>query len=121
MQRNIEERILRDALAHPHKIQSNYPRNVIARTIINTVLGWPGNRAEVLRAIDGMVGRATAVDGVTGEKGLANYSAFTIQSLALFLGQYMRMDPGFLPGLLPPGRYTYTMALETSCSEVGSK
>ena len=62
IRRNIEDRILRDALEHPAKIQSNYPRSVIARAIILTVLGWPDSRPEVLKLIDGMLTRTTAVD-----------------------------------------------------------
>ena len=93
---NIEDRILRDALANTPKISSNYPRTPIAVATMKAVLGWPGNREEVLGVVDGFLERATAVDGVTGEKGLANYSAFGLQSTALFLGEWDRAIPGFL-------------------------
>lgn len=118
IRRNIEERILRDALANSGKIHSNYPRTDITRAVILTVLGWPESRAEVMALIDGMLKRTTAVDGVTGEKGLANYSAFGPQSLALFLGNYMRMDPAFLGDLLarhPRLHDTYRFHIDTWC------
>jgi len=93
---NIETRILRDALANTAKISSNYPRTPIAIAIMKAILQWPHNRDEVLSIIDSFLKRATAVDGVTGEKGLANYSAFGLQSIALFLGEWDRAIPGFL-------------------------
>ena len=118
IQRNIEDRILRDALGHPAKIRSNYPRAVITRAIILTALGWPESRPEVTALIDGMLKRTTAVDGVTGEKGLANYAAFGPQSLAVFLGSYMRTDAAFLAGLLerhPRLHQTYRFHIDTWC------
>ena len=93
---NIEARILRDALANTPKISSNYPRTPIAVATMKAILGWPGNREEVLGIVDGFLERATSVDGVTGEKGLANYSAFGLQSIGLFLGEWDRAIPGFL-------------------------
>ncbi len=93
---NIEARILRDALANTAKISSNYPRTPIAIAIMKAILRWPRKRDEVLSIIDGFLKRATAVDGVTGEKGLANYSAFGLQSIGLFLGEWDRAIPGFL-------------------------
>ncbi len=96
VQRNIETGILRDALANRHKIQSNYPRTPIAVAVIEAILDWPGNSEIVLGIIDEFLQKATAVDGVTGEKGLANYSAFGVQSTALFLAEWDRAIPGFL-------------------------
>ena len=48
VQRNIEERILGDALRNPAKIQSNYPRADVARAVIKTVLSWPETYPRVL-------------------------------------------------------------------------
>ena len=70
--------------------------------------------------MDNMLKRATAVDGVTGEKGLANYSAFTIQSLAQFLGLYARIEPSFLDDLLkrhPRLHQTYRFHIDTWCCQ----
>jgi hypothetical protein len=117
---NIENRILKDALDHPDKIYSNYPRREIAQIVIRTVLGWPGNREEVMELMDGMLEQATAVDGITGEKGLANYSAFVIQSLAAFLETFRRMDPAFLADLIernPRLSETWRFHIDTWCLE----
>lgn len=100
IQRNIEDRILRDALANTHKIHSNYPRTEIAKIVIMQVLDWPKNKDEVMAVLDSMMTKATAVDGVTGEKGLAGYSAFTIQSVAGLIEQMSRLDRGFLKDLI---------------------
>ncbi len=118
IQRNIEDRILRDALAHPGKIHSNYPRAEITKTIIHTVLGQPENRDAAKKLIDAFVKRATAVDGVTGEKGLANYSAFVLQAMAQFLAEFARVDEAFLPDLLkrhPQLHKTYRFHIDTWC------
>jgi hypothetical protein len=100
IRRNIEDRILRDALAHVPKISSNYPRTPVAIATINAVLDWPESRDEVYQIIDEFIRRATAVDGVTGEEGLANYSAFGLQSTAMFLALWDRAIPGFLEEML---------------------
>ncbi|MBI3987973.1 MAG: heparinase II/III family protein, partial [Lentisphaerae bacterium] len=116
--RNIENGILRDPIRNPHKIHSNYPRREIALMTFQIVLDWPNNRAEILSQIDDMVKRATAVDGVTGEKGLSGYSVYVIQSLAMFLAQMDRLEPGFLAELLrrhPALRGTYRFHIDTWC------
>ena len=115
---NIEARILRDALANTAKISSNYPRTPIAIAVMKAVLAWPRNREEVLGVIDGFLERATAVDGVTGEKGLANYSAFGLQSIALFLAEWDRAIPGFLGEVYerqPRLRDMYRFHIDTWC------
>lgn len=120
IQRNIERGILRDALAHPEKIHSNFPRRECTEAAIHTVLGWPENRSQVEQLIDQLVAKATAVDGVTGEKGLAGYSAYTIAAMARFLNEYIRADPDFLSGLIqrhPSLRQTYRFHIETHCLE----
>jgi len=118
IRRNIEQRILGDALRNPAKIFSNYPRADICRAIIRTVLDRPGDRKKVDAMIDSIVSRTTRVDGVTGEKGLAGYAAFMIQSLAKFLGRYDRADPTFLPALLkrqPRLGEAYRFHIDTHC------
>jgi hypothetical protein len=121
IQRNIEERILGDAVRNPNKIHSNYPRQAIALTVIETVLGWPGNRERVMERIGEIVAKSTAVDGVTGEKGLPNYASFVIESLASFLGLFDRMDPTFLPELMqrhPSLRQTWRFFIDTWCLQI---
>jgi hypothetical protein len=118
IQRNIENGILHDAIDNRHKIRSNYPRTDIAMAILKTVLDWPHNRHEVTQIIDEIVEKSTAVDGVTGEKGLSNYSAFVIQALGLFLGQYSRLEPDFLRNILqrhPRLHQTFRFHIDTFC------
>jgi len=118
--RNIEARILRDALNSPDKIYSNYPRTEYTVAILKTVLGWPENRAEVMAVIEPMLQLATAVDGVTGEKGLTGYSCFTIQGLAEFLSQFGRIEPGFLKTMFqqhPRLKQTWQFFLDTWCAQ----
>jgi hypothetical protein len=100
IRRNIEDGILRDAIKNRQRIYSNYPRTEIALATILIVLGWPENRADVFAIVDPMLQKATAVDGVTGEKGLAGYSAYTIQGVAGFLAQLARMDPALLADIV---------------------
>ena len=72
---HIEEHLLRDALRNRRKIESNFPRTDAAVAVIETILGWPEDRPAVLAVIDRFIGRATAMDGLSGEKGLSGYSA----------------------------------------------
>jgi hypothetical protein len=120
IQRNIEDRILRDPLAQRPKITSNYPRTEVAAAIIETVLGGPDARQRADAILDAMLTRGTAVDGVTGEKGLAGYTSYTIQGVAVLLEQYARLDPGFLKNLLkrhPKVHDMYRFHIDTWCFE----
>ncbi|MCC6485283.1 MAG: heparinase II/III family protein [Armatimonadetes bacterium] len=94
--RNIQDNILRDALAHPEKIRSNWPARQIAECLILTALSWPENREEVIDRIDDVVRMGTEVDGLTGEKGLSAYSTLAPQRVAALLGRYSRIEPDFL-------------------------
>ena len=118
IQRNIEGRILHDALANRTKIVTNYPRTEICEAITLAVLGWPENRDAFYAIVDPTLERATAVDGVTGEKGLAGYTCFTIQALALFLAEFTKADPGFLADVLerhPRLKETFRFHIDTYC------
>jgi hypothetical protein len=96
IQRNIEENILRHALEHRDRIYSNYPQTDLTIAVIKTVLGWPANRSEVIAVLDDVLAKATAVDGLTGEKGLAGYSAWSPKTLTSLLSMYSRVDPAFI-------------------------
>ncbi len=120
IQRNIETGIFVDTLNHRNRIESNYPRTDIAMLVIKTVLGWPGNKEEVLGLLDGIVEKATAVDGVSGEKGMAGYTTIAPHALAEILSQMRRLEPGFLETVYerhPPLRQTYRFHLDTWCME----
>jgi hypothetical protein len=116
VQRNIEDRILRDALAHPLKIRTNYPGTDGALALAKTVLDWPANREEVLKDIGEIVERSTAIDGLTGEKGLTGYATISTRYLGQFIEQWARTDNTVLPELLkrhPKLRETYRFHYDT--------
>jgi len=96
VQRNIEHRIFHDTLANNHKIRSNYPRTDIANAVIHLVLAGPEHEAEADEIIDALITKGTAVDGVTGEKGLAGYARIGPTSIAAFLSQLDLIAPGRL-------------------------
>lgn len=114
--RNIEDRILRDAVSNRRKVESNYPRTDVMYAIVEAVLGWPESRDRVNAILDPMLERATAVDGVTGEKGLSGYTCFTIRGVANMLAQFSRLDPRFLSDIVerhPRIRDMYRFHIDT--------
>ena len=116
VRRNIEDRILRDALQNPKKLRTNYPGTEVALSLLKTVLAWPANREEVMADIDQIVEQSVAVDGVTGEKGLTGYAIIAPHFVGNFLEQYLRAEPGLLDGLLqrhPKFRQTYRFFTDT--------
>ena len=118
IQRNIEDRIFRDTLAHRSKILSNQPRTEVAEVIMKTVLDWPNNRQEINDLIDTIIKAGTSVDGVTGEKGMAGYTTIGPRSMADLIGRFDRIDKEFLPNLLkrqPQLRQTYRFHIDTWC------
>ena len=96
IQENIEQRLFRHALTHPDTIASNYPQPHITRAVIHTVLDWPGSRPDVEQVFDEMILGATAVDGVSGEKGLVGYGSWAVRGLAELIARYCWIDPQFL-------------------------
>ena len=115
---HIEDNLLRDALRHKHRIHSNYPRREIALVTTLRTLGTPDDHAEADRIVDHTLERATAVDGVTGEKGLDGYSCYTIRGLADFLARENREKPGYLEDMLarhPSLGKTWRFFIDTWC------
>ncbi|MGC8861741.1 MAG: heparinase II/III domain-containing protein [Armatimonadota bacterium] len=101
IQRNIEDNILRHAVDHRDRIYSNYPQTDLTIAVIKTVLSSSDGTEyvlpdEVTAILDEILTRATAVDGLTGEKGLAGYTAYSPQGMAKILGIYARVDPDFI-------------------------
>jgi dienelactone hydrolase len=118
IQRNIEERIFRDTLEHRPKIESNYPMTDVTITTLETVVGWPANRAKVMAMLDGIITKAIAVDGVTGEKGIAGYTVIAPRGIAELLSRYARSDPNFIREALrrhPQLHAMYRFHLDTWC------
>jgi len=117
IQQNIENNILRDALQNRDKIRANYPKNEIAVITIKSILE-PENTIALNGLFHDMILKATAVDGVTGEKGLGCYSGITIHALAAFLELFARANPEFLPELLqsyPQLYQTFRFFVDITC------
>ena len=116
----IRAGILRDAIQSQHKIYSNYPQQALTTAICRSALEGPGSRDAVMQALDPVLEQATAVDGTTGEKGLAGYSSYAAQRLGEFLGYYARVDENFLPELVkrhPRLPEMYRFFIDTWCLE----
>ncbi len=120
IQRNIEKNIFQDTLNHRERIESNYPTTDVALLIIRTVLNWPANREEVLTLLDAIIEQSTAVDGVSGEKGLDGYGRIAPQALAVILGRFSLLEPEFLRTLYdrhPVLHQTFRFHIDTWCME----
>ncbi|NUM54015.1 MAG: heparinase II/III family protein [Candidatus Hydrogenedentes bacterium] len=120
IQRNIESGIFEDTLAHRERIESNYPRTDMTNLVIDAVLRWPTNREAVLQQLDAIIEKSTAVDGMSGEKGLAGYSSIAPSALAEIMIQMMRLEPGFLKTVYErrPAIYdAFRFNIDTWCME----
>lgn len=118
IQRNIETNILQDVLDHPEKTDCNYPNTDATYIIARMVKDWKKDREAIIGSVRAMAKRSTAVNGVTGEKGLATYSAWTIQVFAEFLGFCCFADEGFLKEMFeefPQIHDTYRFHIDTWC------
>ena len=97
---NIETRILQDTLDHIDKIQSNFPTTEMAIVLIEAVLHGTEGMARIHGLLDDTISRATAVDGLSGEKGLSGYACIAPRTLAHYLALFARAIPGFLDQIL---------------------
>jgi oligo-alginate lyase len=93
IQRNIEDGILRDPLRNEHKIHSNFPRTPFTKAVLLAVL-LPDDKEPVLKLIGETLQKATAVDGVTGEKGLAGYAAYATRAIAEMVALFDQFASG---------------------------
>ena len=100
IQSNIQNRIFLDAKKNRHKIESNFPQTDITFILIDTILSWHDNQDNIRNDIKKMLTRATAVDGLSGEKGLASYSAHVPRTLSRFLAFYDRLDKNFIKNMV---------------------
>lgn len=116
IQRNIEDNIFRHILEHPYQIRTNYPGQERALALIRTVLEWPANRERLRGELDAIVRKAVAVDGLSGEKGLAGYASIAPRETAQIVEEFAGLDAGLLPYLLernPKLRDTYRFHFDT--------
>ena len=120
IQRNIESGIFENTLANRPRIESNYPRTDMTNLVIETVLRWPGNREAVLERLDAIIEKSTAVDGMSGEKGLAGYSSIAPSALAEIMIQMARLEPDFVKTVYArrPALYdAFRFNIDTWCME----
>ncbi|MFP6643296.1 MAG: heparinase II/III family protein [Candidatus Latescibacterota bacterium] len=94
--RNIEQRILQDTLDHIDRVESNFPTTEMAVILIEAILRGEGGMEHIHRLFDDAISRATAVDGISGEKGLSGYACIAPRTLAHYLALFARARPGFL-------------------------
>jgi hypothetical protein len=90
---HIEQDLLRQTLAHRERIRSNFPRTDLAAIRMLTVIDADANRAEIDALLHELITRGTAVDGVTGEKGLNGYAAWTSSGIFEFVAHLAITDP----------------------------
>ncbi len=120
IQRNIEHGLLREPLKQQQKIHSNYPRREYTLAVLHTVLDWPRNKDAVHAILDDILVKATAVDGLTGEKGLTGYSAGVTASTIDLLTVFARLDASFIADMFARHPRLHDMArfhLDTWCCE----
>jgi len=116
VQQNIETNIFRHVIEHPYQIRTNYPGQERALMLLRTVLDWPENRTQLRGDIEAIVRKAVAVDGLSGEKGLAGYASIAPREMAEVLEEYAELDPGLMSYILernPKLRQTYRFHFDT--------
>ncbi|WP_308639491.1 heparinase II/III domain-containing protein [Paenibacillus silvisoli] len=92
----IEQGIFREALGHLVKLDCNAPQTEFTVLLLRVVLEWPVCRNEVYAELWSLLNRITAVDGLTGEKGLAGYAAWSPHTVAEMAGWFLLLDRFFL-------------------------
>jgi len=90
---NIERNLLQHSIDHEVRIQSNFPRTDLALLRLHGILDAGGRREVMETRLQAMLERATAVDGVTGEKGLNGYAAWTYTGVFELLAGLAATDP----------------------------
>ncbi|MBT7097642.1 hypothetical protein HN937_09740, partial [Candidatus Poribacteria bacterium] len=118
LQQNIETRIVADSLLDHGKLRTNYPREEMTQIAAEAVLGWPSSRDRVVQLLDDLIADATAVDGVTGEKGLSGYSVIGPSGVADILSLVSLLDDDFLDDVVarhPRLHDTFRFHYDTLC------
>lgn len=119
IQRNIESNILSESIRYAYdKNQCNYPHCHITDMILRSVLNWEEDREEILQMMGEVLQKATAVDGLTGEKGTASYSTMSPSGLAVFLSMFTGAEPDFAKMIcekFPRLREGYLFHVDTWC------
>lgn len=97
---NIEAGILRHVLEEPQKILSNFPNSEITQLVAQTIISWPHDREKLLAELQATLEKVTAVDGLSGEKGLGGYAIIAPQLIAGVLMLFSRLEADLLPELV---------------------
>jgi hypothetical protein len=97
---NIETRMLQHLLDEPQKVLSNFPNAEITALVAQAIMGWPQNRETLMADLQIVLGQVTAVDGLSGEKGLGGYASIAPRLVAGVLMLFSRLDADLLPELV---------------------
>lgn len=119
--KNIEAGMLLHPLSHLDRIYCNYPQTEMTVAIIKSIMGGADGDQEAMRTLDSVLDKSTAVDGVTGEKGLTGYSVFATHNIATVLALYARSMPEAFHALVqrhPRLREMFRFHLDTLCCDV---
>lgn len=112
----IEDRIFSEAIPNRPRYHSNPPHTDLAIVVMKSVLAWPENREEVLEGIDSIIAECTAVDGLSGEKGIAGYTSIAPSHIAELLLLFSQVSDRFLEEMIeryPVLRKTYRFHIDT--------
>ena len=119
IRQNIEERILKDCIAHSYdKNHCNYPHSELTDILLRAVLDWPENRQELLPMMDSILCKSTAVDGVSGEKSVIGYSSASPGGVAELFSWFHQADDSFLEEMYrryPKLGDTFAFHIDTWC------
>ncbi len=117
IQVHIERDLLELGVSDPAKLECNFPREHVAKYRVLTVLDRGDREDERSALLAAILDGCTAVDGTSGEKGLANYAALGTQALCQFLAEESRLE-GFLEKALadhPQVRHLFRFYLDALC------
>ena len=115
-QRKFQERFCDDILANPGKIRCNYPAHDVTMILLHVVLGC--DRAQLMAMLDPVIRTVTAVDGLTGEKGITGYATWGPSHMAQLFSYLALLDGNLLGDLLkkyPQLHQLYRFYIDTWC------
>ena len=116
--RNIEENIIRLSLANPQRMWCNFPAMNIIHVTAKYVLD--GDENTLFESVVKLAGEATAVDGLSGEKGLDSYAAFPLGFISSLIQKLSLSNKDLLRRLLdrvPNLKKTFLFHQNTLCLE----
>jgi oligo-alginate lyase len=96
IQANIETNLLEMGISDPIKLDCNFPWEHVVKYLVKTVVDKPEYASERETLLDIIIRKSTAVNGTSGEKGLANYSSIATKTLSMFLAAMSEQDSAFL-------------------------